>query len=278
VAHDFVPVTLGSPRFDTRDLGALRVTDARFPPRAYLPPHEHERPIVAVILEGSWDERFSTRAHECLPATVLVEPAEERHDNRFHDAGARVLVIEPDPREEALWRPCARLLGAATCFRDLTVAGLARRLAAEIERPDALTPLAMEGAALELLAVAARRPPLDGPGRRAPAWLRTVMAQLHDDVRRPPTLAELARTAGVHPAHLARVFRTQMGASLGAYARRLRLEWCAQQLAHGDQPLGTIAQRAGFADQSHFTRAFRQRFGVTPGAYREARRSPLVSF
>jgi len=38
------------------------------------------------------------------------------------------------------------------------------------------------------------------------------------------------------------------------------------------EPLAEIAARAGFADQSHFTREFKRHFGITPGHYRSAHR------
>jgi AraC family transcriptional regulator len=45
----------------------------------------------------------------------------------------------------------------------------------------------------------------------------------------------------------------------------------ARWLRATDRPLGQIALICGFYDQSHFTRAFRARFHLTPSAYRLAR-------
>jgi AraC family transcriptional regulator len=59
--------------------------------------------------------------------------------------------------------------------------------------------------------------------------------------------------------------------SVGTYLRRLRLDWCADRLVTTKIPLAEIALRAGFADQSHFTRTFRRYTGVTPRAYRTTR-------
>jgi AraC-like DNA-binding protein len=42
----------------------------------------------------------------------------------------------------------------------------------------------------------------------------------------------------------------------------------AQEFLETDLPLSTIARVSGFSDQSHFTRRFRERVGVTPGNYR----------
>ena len=60
------------------------------------------------------------------------------------------------------------------------------------------------------------------------------------------------------------------GESVGSYARNIRLDWAARRLVSSDDPLARVACEAGFADQSHFTRAFSRRFGVAPGRYRRA--------
>jgi len=270
MAQNVVPVTLGSPRFNRRDLGTLRVTEALFPPHAELPLHRHERPIMAVILEGSWDERINGHQYDCLPGSVLIEPAEERHANRFHEAGARVLIVEPDVSRFEMFRPCARLFGDAGCFDDWGAAALGRRVVAEIGSPDDLSGLAIEGLTLEMLAHAARKPRLAG-NRAMPAWFPRVRERLHSEFARSLRLSDLAETAGIHPMHLARAFRLKTGMSVGTYQRRLRLDWSAERLAHTKTPLSEIALKAGFADQSHFTRTFRRYTGLTPRAYRTAR-------
>ena len=50
------------------------------------------------------------------------------------------------------------------------------------------------------------------------------------------------------------------------------LEWAASQLAVSADSIASLAIRAGFADQSHFTRAFKERYAVTPARYRAAHR------
>jgi AraC family transcriptional regulator len=84
---------------------------------------------------------------------------------------------------------------------------------------------------------------------------------------------EIAREVAVQPAHLARVFQRYFRVPIGAYVRRLRLEWAARQLVRSSEPLASLALAAGFADQSHFTRAFKRYSGLTPDAYRRTRRN-----
>src|SRR5687768_17145949 len=105
MAPRFVPVTLGSPRFTTREVDAFLVTEAWFPPGLVLEPHTHERSVFGVMLEGSFDQTWPGRSYPCPPATILTEPAGEKHGNRMEKAGARVLVVQPDPAREELLRP-----------------------------------------------------------------------------------------------------------------------------------------------------------------------------
>jgi AraC-like DNA-binding protein len=56
--------------------------------------------------------------------------------------------------------------------------------------------------------------------------------------------------------------------TIAEYVRMLRLDWAAARVAKSEEPLSAIALRAGYADQSHFTRAFKRRTGLTPAQYR----------
>jgi AraC family transcriptional regulator len=79
----------------------------------------------------------------------------------------------------------------------------------------------------------------------------------------------LAAAVGVHPVHLARVFRKFHACSVGDYVRQLRIEYASRQLATTDQPLANIALAAGFADQSHFSRTFKQHTRMLPTEFRK---------
>jgi AraC-like DNA-binding protein len=148
--------------------------------------------------------------------------------------------------------------------------GVAWRIARELRSPDSATPLEIEGLVLEMFALASRHAQLERRARQAPSWLARTRELLHASFRGPPPIDELAREAGVHPDYLARAFRTWFGVPVGSYVRRLRLEWAAARLAGTEEPIARIALDAGFADQSHFTRAFKRYAGVTPGEYRRA--------
>ncbi len=79
-------------------------------------------------------------------------------------------------------------------------------------------------------------------------------------------LTELARTGGVHRNQVIRDFRALHGTTPAAYLRHLRLNTARSMISEGTK-LADIAAQLGFADQSHFTRSFREAFGVTPAKY-----------
>lgn len=267
------PVSLGSPRFRSADHGGFLVSDIWFPPGLVLPPHHHDRTVVAVTLSGRWASVMDGRPRESTPGELLTEPAGQRHGNHFSRAGARVLIIQPDPvmRAEAL-RACGTLLTEINHARAPLPHTLARRLSAEIRYPDATSPLAIEALALELLASAARIEGRPSEGRRPPLWLRRVVDYLQAHVLEPSDLDTLTGIAGVTPSYLVRAFRRHQGLSLASYTRRLRLDWAAERLTSTDAPIAEIALAAGFADQSHFTRVFRRELGTPPASFRRSTR------
>ena len=266
------PITLGSSRSRCADVDGLLVTWVRFPPLAKLPLHTHERATVAVILNGSFDGLMRHASHPCPASTCITEPPGEPHGNLFERTGADVLTVQPDPGRLDLLEPFAGVLGEVNHMRDLGVASVARRAASELRMPDSVAPFAVEGLVLELLALAARLRSTDafGAERRSPRWLSQARALLHDQYREHLRLTEVAEAVGVHPVHLARVFRLNYGTPVGAYVRGLRLTWAAGRLTDSEDAIALIAHEAGFFDQSHFTRTFRRHFGLTPQAYRRA--------
>jgi AraC-like DNA-binding protein len=88
----------------------------------------------------------------------------------------------------------------------------------------------------------------------------------------------IAAAAGLSKYHFGKAFKQSTGMTLHSYvlARRMRR---AQELLHkSDLPLATIAEAAGFSNQSHFTVVFSTRIGISPRAYREMGRRLSVVF
>jgi AraC family transcriptional regulator, positive regulator of tynA and feaB len=86
------------------------------------------------------------------------------------------------------------------------------------------------------------------------------------------TPMSVARALSVSPRYLRMLFAADRETA-SAYILRRRLEECARQLASPmwrGQTVTAIAFAGGFNSATHFTRAFRQRYGITPRQYRES--------
>ena len=132
------------------------------------------------------------------------------------------------------------------------------------------SPLAIEALCWELLAALTPRPRPDS--KKVPSWLRQGQELLRDRCNETLRIAEIAAASGVHPIHFARTFRRFLHCSPGDYARRCRLERAMSLLTGTALPLSMIALECGFADQSHFSRAFRNAWGLPPNEFRRAAR------
>jgi AraC family transcriptional regulator len=71
----------------------------------------------------------------------------------------------------------------------------------------------------------------------------------------------------VHPVYLATAFRQHYRTTVGDYIRTLRIDFACREMLRSDRPLAEIAMEAGFADQSHFSKAFKRIVGVPPSEY-----------
>jgi len=235
--------------------GSFDVSQIAFPGLHHLGWHAHPRACLAVVVEGGVSKRFARSTAEAVLGTVISMPPGELHEDCFSSQGATIVVVESDDELES-----------ASCFREWDALLIAIRIARELAIDDDFSPLAVEGLALELAAAAARgpKPP---PAER---WLQEAYELLRERFHETPSAAQIAAQVGVHPSHLARSFRAHYRESLGGCARRLRLEWAAGQLARTEIQLVSLATAAGFVDQSHFTRAFKKQFGMTPARYRAA--------
>jgi AraC family transcriptional regulator len=251
-------------RVTSAEVNGFTLAELRFPPHLVQDEFEPELPYLALVLDGSLVKSFRARTIELEPASGVTMPAGATHGARFGPKGARVVIVKPKNASE----PLAGSLDRLVALRGRPLSWLAWRLAGELRAPDGAAPLAAEGLALELLAATSRETRSARQIGRSPAWLAAAEELLRARLRDSLGLGELADAVGVHPTHLARVFRARYGVSVGEYGRRLRLAWAAAEIARGDTPLAVIATQAGFADQSHFTRAFRRYVGVTPARYR----------
>ncbi len=112
------------------------------------------------------------------------------------------------------------------------------------------------------------------PSAELPAPVEKALALIRDATFQQPaspiTLAQLARSAHVTPEHLCRLFRRALDRGPLECARLARLERAATLLARSNLAIKQITESTGFANPYHFSRRFREVYGLSPRAYRTA--------
>jgi AraC family transcriptional regulator len=263
-------VSAGASRFRRLDVSIGRVTANRFPANLTLPVHSHPQATIAVILTGGFSGTYHDEERDCRSRSVIVEPAGAEHANRFGRDETSILTLSLDATR--LGRSVEATAHRFRHDRDPFAELIARRAANELDRPDDVTPLAVEAAALELIARVTRT----ARQERRPAWLDEARAFVHDRYAESFTLADVAAAVGVEPDRMARLFRRAYGEPVADYLRRIRVDAAAQMLASSDVPISQVAADVGFTDQSHLNRCFIRYMGTTPGRYRTAQSASTV--
>lgn len=104
-------------------------------------------------------------------------------------------------------------------------------------------------------------------GTHHPA-LVTVLETMETTIENPLSRRDMARLAGISPRHLDRLFAEQMPAGFLDSYRNIRLDHARKLLEQSPLVISEVAFATGFSSASHFSRAYKQRFGIQPKSVR----------
>jgi len=256
-----------------RRVGGLLLAETKYAPRMRLDRHAHEHARFTLVLTGAFDERRPRGDAACPRSTLLFRQRSEPHAADISQAGATCLIVDLDDRWLDRVSADAVVLDESADFRGGLLVHLAQRLHGEFLLRDEVSRLAIESLVLGMLAEASRRAERSA-SRVAPRWLEQARDLLHARFSESLTLADIAGIVGVHPVHLARSFRACYDCTVADYVRQLRLDYVCREMAASSAPLSDIALGADFYDQSHLSRLFKNRVGMTPAEYRLRCRRP----
>ncbi len=94
-----------------------------------------------------------------------------------------------------------------------------------------------------------------------------TMAILRTRLAEPPSLEELGRLVGCSPFYLSRTFSTEAGMTIPQFLRQIRMDRAAELLRSGRFNVTEAALEVGYSSLSHFSQAFHEGFGCSPGLY-----------
>jgi len=251
--------------FKRRDFSAFSLVELNYSPNIEIRAHAHEQANFCMAIEGGCAEIYAAKKREYKPFTLCFLPPYQTHSIKSLSIGMRAFSVHIAPQWlERMREYSLNLENSVHCSGGVLTA-LLIRLYYEFQNIDAVSPLAVEGLALEMLAEVSR---YRAKENKPPRWLKQARSIIHEQFSQNLSVSAIAREVGVHPVHLARVFRNHYRCSVGECIRSLRIEDACRRMIASETPLIEIALTCGFSDQSHFTRIFKRLKGVTPAEYR----------
>lgn len=230
-------------------------------------PHTHEAFGIGAIELGA--ERFRYRGTQYVAPvnSVVTMNPDELHTGEAETADGwryRMVYLQPELLEEVTgvrhWWFGEVMRHDAPRSRQICQLIYALWNASE--------PLAQKGLLLDLIDTF--RPFAHHSPQREEGSHRfdRVRDYLHDNYMHPLTLDELARVVSLSPYHFQRQFKARYHVSPHQMLMAIRL-WRAKDFLTQGMPAAEVALATGLTDQSHLTRTFTRRYGITPVRYQK---------
>jgi AraC-like DNA-binding protein len=242
--------------------------------RHAFPRHTHQQFGIGVIHQGAQKSASGRGMVEAGPGDVITVNPNEVHDGLpIGEAGRswRILYFEPELIAQATsdihqGQSAPQELSHPVMTNASTAGLFSRLFAAMTAGGSDDEDLRREELLLRLVARLFQERPSPAP---VPAAIRRALALIDEEPARPLTLSDLARESGLGRFQVLRGINRATGLTAHAYLMQRRVD-LARRLIAGGSRLADAAAASGFADQSHMTRSFVHKYGISPGAYAAA--------
>ncbi|WP_085583517.1 MULTISPECIES: AraC family transcriptional regulator [unclassified Pseudomonas] len=237
--------------------------------------HSHAHFSIGAITAGRSTYVHEQSQHEVAAGTVvLMNPGDVHACNPIDDQPWSYLMLYVETpwltdlqhqlgfsADLEFRRFCATRSNDPGLFRDLQA--LYRILV-----DDQQDVLRKESAAVEFFSdLQTRLNPAAAPVREPNSKLEHAAAFIRAHCTQLLSLDDICAAAQLSPSYLIRAFKQHYGMTPHAYVVNQRIQFARERLRSG-QLIADVALEAGFADQAHFQRVFKQHLAATPGQYR----------
>lgn len=237
-----------------------------------FPRHSHDEFGIGVMLSGGQISASGRGQVSSESGDIITVNAGEVHDGApigHNDRRWLMLYMEPElllalqqgleiEGQVEFEQPVFKSRPAAKQFQ--------ATFQAATDGVDSSSVLALEESMLQLLAplisVKAKHSSV-----RSHAAMARVRERICDNVSDNPSLNELADIANASPFQTLRAFQAFTGLTPHAFILQERANKARRLITSGES-LADVAAACGYADQSHMTREFKRRYGMTPASFR----------
>ncbi|NLR90979.1 helix-turn-helix domain-containing protein [Flammeovirga agarivorans] len=90
------------------------------------------------------------------------------------------------------------------------------------------------------------------------------------NLKEKPIVKQLSRDFGINTGKMSKVFKSLFGETIYQYYKKQRIQEVKEQVTYTNKTLTEIAFDYGFTDVQHFSKNFKQAFGITPTDIRKS--------
>jgi AraC-like DNA-binding protein len=263
------------------DIGDLELLKATYISHAFSR-HTHPGYVVGMIERGVEVFYYRGETHAALPGDVVVINPGEVHtghsgDERgwtyrmFYPAVQTLTIVAEamaDHPVDIPYFPRAVIKDRRLALKIKQLHMLLEQSTSPLERQERYYEVMGD-----LIRTQARNSPALKKQGRERHTIKQALQMINDTIPENISLETLSHQVGLSPFYFTRLFRQYTGLPPHAYRKQQRI-LLAKQLLRKRIPISQVAAEAGFADQSHLTRHFKQVIGITPGQYTQSLQEP----
>ena len=228
--------------------------------------HYHENPHFTLVTQGNLRQGTRRETFDCSADTLLFHNWQEPHYNIKPAGITRGFQLEVDAAWYQKFEVDPHSLPAVAKIIRPNIRLLFYNIYKESKIFDTTSTLTIDSLLVETFETMRG---VETSGAGTPRWVKQLDELLHDNFDRAFSLQELSNELGLHWAHLSREFPKYFHCNFSQYVRKLKVEKSLALLRNSSRPISEITFICGFADQSHFTRCFREFTGITPRTFRQ---------
>lgn len=224
--------------------------------------HYHENPHICFLFQGGDIESRSDRSYQRKTGDIYFYYAGEKHASISRQSISKHTNIEFGANFLRKYELSESQIESAV--KNNADAGfLILKIQQELLIEDECSDLSVRTLLLNLIDSS------KSISKTAPLWVKKLDELLNDRWNEQITLEELAAAVGKYPTTISKYFRKYFSCTMGEYLRKIRIGKSLPLIKNSPMPLTEIAFYCGFADQSHFTRNFKEMTGFLPKDFRK---------